>query len=255
MSTMSLVARRVRHGQVSTALALLSDRQLTERLNSASRLGSGIGGTTWLLDVDGVAVFVKRVALTDLELRAENLRSTANVFELPPWAGYGVGSAGGGAWRELAAHVMTSDWALTGQCENFPLLHHWRVCTRPPHPTPDRAELERKVAFWHDDPAVRARLEALADSSADLALFLEYIPHDLHTWLGADSPDAAYAMAERDLRAVTGFLGNAGFQHFDTHFANILTDGERLYLTDVDLALSPRFYLTDTEARFLREHA
>ena len=252
---MSLVARRVRHGQVSTALALLSDSQLAERLNSASHLGSGIGGTTWRLDVDGVPVFVKRVALTDLESRPENYRSTANIFELPVWSHYGLGSAGSGAWRELAAHIMTSDWVLTGQCENFLLLHHWRVFTRPPRQKPDPAELARNVAFWHDNAAVRARLVALADSSADLVLFLEYIPHNIHEWLSAKGGDAEYAMVARDLIAMTGFLGERAFQHFDAHFGNFLTDGERLYLTDFGLALSARFDLTDAETRFLRQHA
>jgi len=183
----SLAARRARHGQVSTALTLLSDRLLGELLDSASPLGAGIGGTTWLLQVEGNPVFVKRVALTDLELRPENSRSTANIFGLPVWSHYGVGSAGGGAWRELAAHAMTSDWALTGQCENFLLLHHWRVLVgaapRPLTPA-ERAVLERNVAFWHGDAAVRLRLESLAGSSADLVLFLEYVPQNLLEWLG-----------------------------------------------------------------------
>jgi len=51
---LDLAARRVRHGEISTALALLSDRRLEELLDSARHLGTGIGGTTWLLEVAGV---------------------------------------------------------------------------------------------------------------------------------------------------------------------------------------------------------
>jgi hypothetical protein len=259
----SLEARRIRHGQVSTALALLGDRRLEELMDSASFLGAGIGGTTWLLDVEGNPVFVKRVALTDLELRPENSRSTANVFGLPMWWHYGVGSAGGGAWRELAAHVMTSDWALTGQCENFLLLHHWRVLgsAAPRRRTAaERAELDRNVAFWHGNAAVRLRLEALAESSVDLVLFLEYVPQNLREWLatqvqaGDQLIDAAVALAERDLRAVTGFMSAHGMAHFDAHFRNILTDGERLYVTDFGLASCSRFELSGAEVCFLEEH-
>lgn len=44
--------------------------------------------------------------LTDVELRPENVRSTANLFGLPTFYQYGVGSAGFGARRELAVHLM-----------------------------------------------------------------------------------------------------------------------------------------------------
>lgn len=261
---MSLAARRDRHGQASTALALLNDRRLTELLDSASPLGAGIGGTTWLLHIDGNPVFVKRVALTALELRPENSRSTANIFGLPGWTHYGVGSAGSGAWRELAAHAMTSDWALTGQCENFLLLHHARVlAAAPPNSlTPaERVLLEQNVAFWHGDAAVRLRLEELARSSADLVLFLEYVPQNLLEWLdtrlgaGDHEIDAACVVAERGLRTVTGFMSAAGFRHFDAHFRNVLTDGERLFVTDFGLASSSRFELSVAELRFLDQHA
>jgi len=195
-------------------------------------------------------VFVKRIALTELE----RSRSTADVFGLPAWFHYGVGSAGGGAWRELASHIMTSNWALTGECENFLLLHHWRVSDRH-FPAPvSRAEIDRNVAFWHDDPAVRLRLAALADASADLVLFLEYVPQNLVEWLTGTGDDHV-AVVERDLLAMTRFMGAHGMQHFDAHFGNILSDGERLFITDFGLALSSRFELSPAEVPFLREHA
>lgn len=49
-------------------------------------------------------MFVKRVPLTDLERRPENVRSTANLFELPLFCHYGIGGPGFGldsseGWR------------------------------------------------------------------------------------------------------------------------------------------------------------
>ncbi|NBH11344.1 hypothetical protein [Amycolatopsis sp. SID8362] len=238
------MTRLARHETIAAALADAPG----DVLAAARPHGTGIGGSTWLLRVEDEPVFVKRVALTDVERRHEG--STADLYGLPPWAHYGVGSAGGGAWRELAAHRAASDWVRTGECENFPLLHHWRVLPGLPRP---RTDLARDVAFWHDDPGVRRRLEALDGATADLVLFLEHIPGNLTRWLETH-PDGT-GLAHRDLRAVTEFLAAQGVQHFDAHFANILTDGERLYLTDFGLAALPDFTLSGAEAEFLAEHA
>ncbi|MFJ5223245.1 hypothetical protein [Streptomyces sp. NPDC088400] len=58
-------------GSVATdpAAPRLSDRRLGEVVAAATPLGSGIGGRTAELKVGGTRVFVKRVPLTDIELR------------------------------------------------------------------------------------------------------------------------------------------------------------------------------------------
>ncbi|WP_420824675.1 hypothetical protein [Streptomyces spiramenti] len=84
-------ARAATHGTLSTALALRSDRQLGELVADAPPLG----GTSALLEVEGVPVFVKRVPLTDLERLPEHVRSTANLFGLPGFCQYGVGGSPG----------------------------------------------------------------------------------------------------------------------------------------------------------------
>ncbi|MET8851500.1 hypothetical protein [Amycolatopsis sp. NPDC004625] len=238
------MTRLARHDRLAAALAAAPDDVLT----AGRPLGTGIGGSNWELKVAGEPVFVKRVALTDLERRHEG--STADLYGLPPWSHYGVGSAGGGAWRELAAHRAANGWVRTGQCGNFPLLHHWRVLPGLPRPRPDRAP---DIAFWHDDPGIRRRLEALDTATADLVLFLEHLPGTLAQRL--DEHPGDLALAHRDLRAITEFLAARGIQHFDAHFANTLTDGERLYLTDFGLAAFPSFELSPAEAEFLAGHA
>lgn len=256
------VARSARlraHSAVSTALALHSDHALRDLVDAAAPLGAGIGGKSALLEVAGIPVFVKRVPLTDLERRPEHVRSTANLFDLPPFYHYGVGlvgASGFGAWRELAVHVMTTNWVLAADHESSPLMYHWRVL-RDTTPLPEElADIDRAVAYWDGRPQVRHRIEAVRDSSASIAMFLEYIPRNLHEWLGDqveagdEATDRACATVERELATGTAFLNSRGLLHLDAHFENILTDGRRLYFGDYGLALSRGFDLSPEESAF-----
>ncbi|WP_077060019.1 hypothetical protein [Streptomyces sp. MP131-18] len=260
---MSHGARLAAHSAVSTSLALCGDRALHELVNTAEPIGSGIGGKASLLEVAGTPVFVKRVPVTDLERQPEHVRSTANLFELPVFCHYGVGTIAGpgfGAWRELAVHTMTTNWVLTAEHEGFPLMYHWRVL---PDSTPlpeDLADTERAVAYRGGSSQVRRRIEALQQSSASVALFLEYIPQSLHQWLGTqveagdEAANRACAMVERELAAGVSFMNDRRLLHFDAHFENILTDGRRLYFADYGLAISSQFELSQGEADFFERH-
>ena len=257
-------ARLAAHAAVSTALSLCSDRRLQELVDAGTPVGSGIGGQTVLLDVEGTPVFVKQVRLTDLERRPENLRSTANLFGLPAFCHFGVGTIGGpgfGAWRELAAHTLTTDWVLAGEHEGFPLMYHWRALPDAGHPLPEElADVERAVAYWGGGTEIRGRIEALEQSSASIVLFLEYVPQTLHAWLdeqlraGDEAAERACAMVDAELAAGVAFMNARGLLHLDVHFQNILTDGERLFFADYGLAISAGFDLTPDEAAFLAEH-
>ncbi|WP_405559994.1 protein kinase family protein [Streptomyces sp. NBC_01180] len=255
-------ARQARYSAVSTSLALRGGRRLRELVATAEPLGSGIGGRSALLDVAGTPVFVKRVPLTEWELRADHVRSTANLFGLPVFCQYGIGGPGFGAWRELAAHTMTTNWVLAGQYRGFPLMYHWRVLPDTAPALPDElADVERAVAYWGGGPEIRARIQALEQSPASMVLFLEYIPQTLHTWLteqvraGDESADRACSLVERELVAGTSFMNDRGLVHFDAHFENILTDGRSLYFADYGLALSSRFDLSRHEADFFARHS
>ncbi|MEV7068555.1 serine/threonine-protein kinase [Streptomyces collinus] len=257
---MSEEARLAAYSAVSTSLALRSDHRLAELVDAAVPLGSGIGGKSALLEVDGRPVFVKRVPLTDMERLPEHVRSTANLFGLPTYCQYGVGGPSFGAWRELAVHTMTTNWVLEGQHQGFPVMYHWRVLPDTTALPEELADVERAVAFWGGGPEVRRRIEALQQSSASLVLFLEYIPQTLHEWLteqvqaGEESADRALSLVERELEAGTSFMNARGLLHFDAHFQNILTDGRRLYFTDYGLALSSRFDLSPSETQFFELH-
>lgn len=260
---MSRGARLRTHGAVSAFLARCGDRALRELLDGAVPAGAGIGGKAALVEVAGTPVFVKRVPLTRPELRPEHLRSTANLFGLPLFCHYGVGALGGpgfGAWRELAVHTMTTGWVLGAEHEGFPLMYHWRVLPDST-PLPDElADVERAVAYWGGGRRVRRRIRALERSPASVALFLEYIPQNLHRWLGArvaaggEAAGRACAMVERDLADGVSFMNSRGLLHFDAHFENVLTDGRRLYFADYGLAVSSGFALSAAEAAFFDGH-
>lgn len=255
--------RRTTYGTVSTQLALLSDRRLSELLEKATLLHKGIGGISAYLEICDTPIFVKKIPLTDLERRPENIMSTTNMFELPLHCQYGVGSPGFGAWRELATHIMTTNWVLTGECPNFPLMYHWRVLPGT-QPGPMRAEkskaLEKEVKYWEGSAAVRARLEAIHNASAEVIVFTEYYPENLHKWFGNQISkggavaNSAITMVEQELIATTSFMNERGLLHFDAHFSNIVTDGQHLYFADFGLALSSGFELSKAEREFFEQH-
>ena len=267
MHNNQLAKRLATYSAVSTELALLSNERLLGLLENAIPLGAGIGGTTALLEIAGSTVFVKRVrGLTDIERRPEHIMSTANLFELPTFCQYGlsgIGSPGFGVWRELATHVMTTNWVITGECPNFPLMYHWRLLPRPLPGLPTQEQLdevERDVAYWEGSPAVHARLLANLETSAEIVLFLEHFPENLDQWLrkqfakGDDAIESACAMVESNLHPIVSFINSRGLLHFDAHFWNILTDGHELYFADFGLALCERFELSKAERDFFKTH-
>ncbi len=266
-ATDALVGERTaRFARISAALAQQSDQQLTRLVNEAEQLATGIGGSTLAFDIDGVRIFAKRVRLTDLERRPEHRLSTANLFGLPSFYQRNVGSAGFGVWREVAANLMTTGWVLARQLESFPLMYHWRVldgaAAPGAKPAPDElSDIDGMVCRWEGCEAVGVRLKALADASASVMIFLEYLPWSLSEWLGqqmAAGPEAmesACAMVEHGLTVDVPLMNALGLLHGDAHHGNILTDGHRLYFADLGLATSARFELSSDELSHLQHNA
>jgi hypothetical protein len=257
VNALSVRAERLAaHRLVATALAVQSDADLVGLLARGRAPGLGFAGAVATLDVEGVTVFAKSIPLTDIESRPDNRRSTANLFDLPTFYQYPAGSHGFGAWRELAAHAITTSWVLTGGFPGFPLTHHWRIL--PVAALPESAVAQEfggiggAVARWDGSAAVGRRLEAIAASRASVVVFQEYIPHRLGEWLAG--PDADFTLAERQLTAGAAFMRAQGFAHFDAHFGNVLTDGAQVYFADFGLAMCDRFNLSEAERRFLDEH-
>ena len=259
MSDGEMKARRDRSEKLRSRLAVMTDAEVLELVLDGEVLGAGIGGTRSLVVLDDTPLFVKRVPLTDLEALPANVGSTANLFDLPMGCNYGVGSPSFGVWREVAANVMTTSWVASGSCGSFPMLHHWRALPVPAFegPLPDElGDVEALVAHWHGSPAVRRRTEAIAESSAAVALFFEYVPRLLSDDLDAsaasgDLSAGTLRTVHAELMAATTFMNSAGLLHFDTHFGNVLADEADVYLSDFGLASSASFDLGPAELEFL----
>ena len=252
--------RYSRYNYISQHLEKLNDESISALLEQGTSLHSG-WGTSVKLEIDGVPIFVKKVPLNEIEGRPENVRSTENLFDIPPYYQYGVGSGGFSVWRELSAHIMSTEWVLSSENENLPLMYHWRIINNSDEKPPlDEEELKDYVKYWGDSSAIGERVRANHDASAYVALFIEYIPDTLNTWLsqelskGDGSIDKAIEMVERNLKDTVAFINAKGMLHFDAHFHNILTDGKRLYLSDFGLATSSKFALSKEELQFIQTH-
>jgi hypothetical protein len=245
------------HRRVAAALTALTDDELAALIDASGSRIVGAGGAGSVIDVDAVPVFLKRLPLTDQERAPAFAGSTANVFGLPAHVHVGVGSPGFGAWRELVATRRASDWVHSGRHEGFLLLHHWRVLPGAPSLADEFRDVERTVAFWGGHPAMRDRLQALAEASASVVLFLEHVPHTLAAWLAGGSGlprSASPSWVETQLLDLAAFTAARGLVHFDAHFDNVLTDGRQLHLADLGLAAGTGFVLSPDEVALV-EHA
>lgn len=65
-----------------------------------------------------------------------------------------------------------------------------------------------------------------------------------------DAIDSALLMVESSLPSAVSFMNQNGLLHFDVHFQNVLTDGQRVYISDFGLAMSSRFGLSESEMQF-----
>lgn len=83
-----LTGRLCRRELVSTSLAGLDDYELAALVDAAPTGAVGVGGSSSLLDVDSVPVFVKRIPITDRELAHPH--STTNLFDVPTHCQYGI---------------------------------------------------------------------------------------------------------------------------------------------------------------------
>lgn len=252
-----LKLRISKYETLSRHLESMSEEELAELIASNEILYSGTGGPVRVLKIKGEKVFVKQVPLNAFERRHRGC--TENLFQLPSYYQYGVGSAGFSAWRELEAHRMTTKWVVSGGISHFPLMYHSRILSKTEEcKVMDEKEFGGHIKYWGSSEAIEKRLRANEKASAYVTLFMECIPQDLQGWLeGIKDPkerDKAFAMIERDTQAVVPFMSEKGMLHFDAHFGNILTDGKQLYFSDFGLTICSKFALSKEEREFFEDH-
>lgn len=239
----------VHHG-IAERLARLSDARLIDALSRTSALRDG--HATLFLDQGERPIFVKLLPLSDLELQRRE--STANIFELPAYFHYRMGSCGFSAWRELETHRIANAWVLAGECPRVPLLHHWRVL-----PIQSGLREAGDLTMWGDSPAIRHRFESIAHATSSLALVIEHLPQTLSAWLqdALRRPEPMQTITEwhANLIEQLEFIHSRGVLHMDAHFDNILMAGARAHLSDFGLSLCRDFDLAADEREFFERHA
>ncbi len=208
-------------------------------------------GTNHIIKVGKLKVFVKKIPITDLEYN--RMFSTKNLYDLPTYYNYGVGSAGFGVFRELLMHIKTTNWVLQGAIENFPLMYHYRILPR----LGEKKDLDLKwyngyVEYWNSNENIGRYIVDRTNAAYEVALFLEYIPYEFSKWFKKHTEQSGAVI--REMSDIITFLRKNGVIHFDAHFNNILTDGNKPYLADFGLALDRRFDLNEVERAFYKKH-
>ena len=240
-----LEARKKRYFLCSTRLASRADRDLLSHLK---KLPNTTGwGRNQIMNVAGKRVFVKRIQVTDREM--DNLHSTRNFYRLPTYYNYGVGSAGFGGFRELLSHVKTTNWVLQGAIENFPLMYHHRIVpfARKPSTMSDK-QPEGYVRYWNGSKRIGQYMLDRSRANFEVLIFLEHFPYTLGPWMSTHQDRFAWMLDE--MRRTVQFLQANKVIHFDAHAMNMLTDGQRVYLTDFGLVSDMDFDLDETERKF-----
>ena len=110
----------------------------------------------------------------------------------------------------------------------------------------------RYVKYWNSNENIGRYIVDRTNGEYEVALFLEYIPYQFSKWFRKNI-DQLDAFIDEIPNTIT-FLRENGIVHFDVHFNNILTDGNKSYLTDFGLALDKRFDLNEIERAFFRKN-
>lgn len=244
--------RKQKYFQLSSQIAQLDNAQLCSLFDkSESNESSAVWGKNHTIILGQSKVFVKRIPVTNIEY--DNLFSTKNLYNLPTYYNYGVRSLGLGVFRELITHIKTTNWVLEEAIATFPLMYHYRIMPF----VGQRADLDMEqhkayVEYWGNSENIGNYVLDRSIANYELVLFLEHIPYVLGTWLHENSNKLQKTLD--DLLRTIDFLRMKRIIHFDAHFHNVLTDGDRIYLTDFGLVLDKSFALTKDEECFFDRH-
>ena len=249
MSQTKLEERRQCYFQLNTHLAQLDNEQLTQLFDKNDPTQGW--GINHIIKLSGTQIFVKKIPLTSVEY--QNLFSTKNLYDLPTFYNYGVGSAGFGAFRELVSHIKTTNWVLAGEIAYFPIMYHYRIVpSQEKQPPLDMERYQKYVQYWNSDPNIKRYGIARRNAEYELIIFLEYFPHNVWKWFGGHLDKTDQLLDE--MHKAINFLQNYQIIHFDVHFGNIVTDGAHFYLTDFGLALDKSFDLSFEERSFFEKN-
>ncbi len=232
-------------------LEAMPQNKLVQAFNSG-QISEGYGKMS-VTKINGKKVFIKKLPCTSLEHR--NHLDTSNLFDLPTFYNYGVGSAGINCFRELQMHIKTTGWVLNGDIVNFPLLYHWRVApVRSKLLTKTvRDKISREARYWNSDKNIKKYLLERAKAPFEIIMVIEYFPTVLHKWLKNDINNVI--SFEKQVYPILDHLHDNNIIHFDAHQGNFMVDNHGIiYLTDFGLVLDTTFNLSAAEIRFFNRN-
>lgn len=241
--------RKQKYYKLNTKISYLSDKDINNLKKEKESTGWGKNA---IVQIDGEKVFVKKIAVTKLEY--DNQFDTANLYNVPVFCNYGIGSLGFNCFRELAMHVKTTNWVLNDDIENFPLMYHYRIIKNeyPLKHFDKKNELKEYIKKWNNDKNIEKYAIAKDNAKYEIVIFLEYFPYVLYDLLKPDVKQVNSYIAQ--MTKTIDFLKKNNIIHFDAHQGNIVSDGKTFYLTDFGLVLDIEFNLTDLERDFFKRN-
>jgi len=126
--------------------------KLINLINNSNYKTKGWGENT-IIEINKKKIFVKSIIITDLEYK--NKYNTSNLYNLPLYYNYGIGSAGINCWRELMTHIKTTNYVLNEQCLNFPLLYHYRIIEEE-----NKNLIEYDLEYWNSNKNIKEYIDS-----------------------------------------------------------------------------------------------
>jgi len=241
--------RKKLYYSLNSKLVEYSSQQLM-KLVSDGQISEGWGENS-TIKISGHKIFVKSVPLTQKEF--DHSFNTKNLYRLPLFYNYGVGSAGFGAFRELSCHIKTTNWVLSDEHHNFPLLYHYLIIPNLNNKKSLKpVDPKEYIKSWNGSKNIERYITERKKSQYQIVLFLEHIPFTLSSWMRKKS--GHINQFSKKIYKTLDFLNKQKIIHFDAHWDNLLTDGHEVYLTDFGLCLNYSHCSTQKEKTFFKEH-
>ena len=248
--------RHMKYYTLNTQFSYMTDDTLTEILNNSKEGKTQGYGLNVKITVSDIKIFTKSIPVTQIEY--DNQYNGKNLHSLPYVYNFGIGSAGFNVNRELLMHIKTTNWVLSDQIENFPLLYHWRIIKNKDYSKnyslskEDEERIQKRYKYWNSNDNIKKYLLERLNPPYILILCLEYIPYVLGEWLN-DDPNKITLYMNQMMKTIN-FLKYNNIIHFDAHPYNILTDGKTMYLTDFGLVLDKQYLSEKEELEFFNNN-
>lgn len=191
---------------------------------------------------------MKKIPLTTLEYN--NMFDTSNLYNLPTFYNYPIGSAGINCFRELTMHIKTTNWVLEGKIKHFIMMYHYRIIKKENHIIDDIQKVETK---WNGNKNIKKYLIERLNAPYEIIVVMEYFPITLNEWLKQDITNV-YSY-KKQIYPLLNFLQEQHVIHFDSHSKNFVVSKEGIiYMIDFGLVLDLEFNLTKEEIKFFNKN-